>query len=296
MQVLAFEGGCAKDADRPNTWHRARYALHVERGRGMSEQSARWKGGVSMNKTDKLAQIIQGSSRMVFFGGAGMSTESGIPDFRSADGIYSQSLSRAFRPEEMVSHTFLLQHPQAFFDFLFGKMIFLDARPNDGHRALASLEARGKLRAVITQNIDGLHQMAGSKAVYELHGSLMRWSCTECGRCYFLAYALQERKTHPIPRCRECGGMVRPDVVLYEEPLDGRVIEHSVKAIRQADTLIVGGTSLAVYPAAGLLDYFHGDHLVVINRTATKADQSASLLIREPIGEVLRAAGIIRAI
>ena len=237
-----------------------------------------------MSRIDELAGIIADSSAIVFFGGAGMSTESGIPDFRSADGIYNQKLDRKFSPEEMVSHTFLLDHPQEFFAFLFAKMIFLEAQPNAGHLALAELENSGKLLAVVTQNIDGLHQAAGSENVCELHGSLMRWHCMDCGRQYTLEYALQNK---PVPVCKECGGIVRPDVVLYEEALNELVIEKAVQAIRKADTLIVGGTSLAVYPAAGLLDYFRGDNLVAINKTATKADRSANLVIREPIGEVL---------
>lgn len=241
-----------------------------------------------MGKIDELAGIMAISSRIVFFGGAGMSTESGIPDFRSADGIYNQKLERKFSPEEMVSHTFLLRHPNEFFEFLFDKMIFLDAEPNAGHYALADLEKRGKLLAVVTQNIDGLHQAAESKNVCELHGSLMHWYCMGCGRRYTLEYALQNK---PVPACKDCGGIVRPDVVLYEEALNEVVIEAAVKAIRKADTLIVGGTSLAVYPAAGLLDYFRGDNLVVINRTATKADMAANLVIREPIGKVLSGAG-----
>ena len=237
-----------------------------------------------MSKVDELAEILQASSRIVFFGGAGMSTESGIPDFRSADGIYNQKLHQQFSPEQMVAHSFLRKYPQEFFAFLFEKMIFPDVKPNDGHKALAELEQKGKLLAVVTQNIDGLHQMAGSKTVYELHGSLLRWYCSACGRHYSLDYALENK---PLPHCADCGGQVRPDVVLYEEPLDERVLENAVKAIAKADTLIVGGTSLAVYPAAGLLDYFQGKHLVVINKRATKADSSADLVIREPIGKVL---------
>jgi NAD-dependent deacetylase len=240
-----------------------------------------------MSKIDELARIMATSSNMVFFGGAGMSTESGIPDFRSADGIYNQKLNREFSPEEMVSHTFLCDHPHDFFDFFFAKMVFLDAKPNLGHYALADLESKGKLLAVVTQNIDGLHQSAGCESVCELHGSIMHWHCMDCGRQYTLEYALQNQ---PVPVCKDCSGIVRPDVVLYEEALNELVIEAAVRAIRKADTLIVGGTSLAVYPAAGLLDYFRGDNLVVINKTATKADMSANLVIREPIGKVLSAA------
>ncbi len=237
-----------------------------------------------MSKVDELAEILKVSSNIVFFGGAGMSTESGIPDFRSANGLYSQKLHQEFSPEQMVSHSFILKYPQYFYSFLFDKIIFPEVKPNAGHKALAELEQKGKLLAVVTQNIDGLHQMAGSETVYELHGSLLRWYCTECGRHFTLDYALKNKH---LPHCEDCGGQVRPDVVLYEEALNELVIENAVKAIAKADTLIVGGTSLAVYPAAGLLDYFQGDHLVVINKTSTKADLSADLIIREPIGKVL---------
>ena len=239
-----------------------------------------------MSSADELARILKNSSRAVFFGGAGMSTESGIPDFRSADGIYSQSLNQKFRPEEMVSHSFLVNHPEEFFEFYRKRMMFMDAKPNEGHRALAQLEEHGILRAVITQNIDGLHQMAGSRTVYELHGSSLRWPCTKCGKAYPMEYALRE-ENQPIPHCEACGGIVRPGVVLYEEGLDTMVLEHAVQAIREADTLIVGGTSLVVYPAAGLVDYFRGEHLVLINKTATKADARAALVIRDPIGKTL---------
>ena len=245
---------------------------------------------ITMSKIDELAKIIDISTNIVFLGGAGMSTESGIPDFRSADGIYNQKMGKRFSPEEMVSHTFLMSHPEEFFEFLFKKMIFLEAVPNQGHKALAELESKGKLQAVVTQNIDGLHQKAGSEEVYELHGTLMRWYCMDCGRSYSLEFALQENGKGIVPRCMHCGGVVRPEVVLYEETLNELVIEKAVKAIRKADTLIVGGTSLAVYPAAGLLDYFRGDNLVVINKTVTQADTSANLLIREPIGMVLSTA------
>ncbi len=239
-----------------------------------------------MEKSAELAKIIKESDNIVFFGGAGMSTESGIPDFRSADGIYNQKLNREFSPEEMVSHSFLIEHPRDFFEFLFAKMIFLDAKPNVGHKALAKLEQLGKLKGVVTQNIDGLHQMAGSQRVHELHGTLLRWYCMDCGKAYSLQDVL-DNPEKPIPHCQECGGIIRPDVVLYEEGLDNMVIAQAVNAISKADTLIVGGTSLAVYPAAGLVDYFHGKNLVVINKTATKADLTANLVIREPIGQVL---------
>ena len=239
-----------------------------------------------MDKIQELAQMLKESSNVVFFGGAGMSTESGIPDFRSADGIYSQSLHREFTPEEMVSHSFMINHPAEFFDFYRTRLMYMDVKPNPGHYALAKLEEQGKLQAVVTQNIDGLHQMAGSKTVYELHGSSYRWHCMDCDKVYPADYVLAEANK-PIPRCEDCGGIVRPGVVLYEEGLDNRVIARSVAAIARADTLIVGGTSLIVYPAAGLIDYFQGKNLVLINKTATKADNRAQLVIREPIGQVL---------
>ncbi len=239
-----------------------------------------------MNYTEALAEILKDSSKAVFFGGAGMSTESGIPDFRGAGGIYSQKLHREFRPEEMASHGFLVNHPEEFFEFYRQRMVFMNAKPNAGHFALARLEEKGILRAVVTQNIDGLHQLAGSKTVYELHGSSLRWPCMKCGRVYPMEYAMLEQN-QPIPHCEDCGGVVRPGVVLYEEGLDNVILENAVRAIREADTLIVGGTSLVVYPAAGLIDYFRGRHLVLINKTGTKADSAADLVIRESIGQVL---------
>lgn len=242
-----------------------------------------------MNEQETLVKILKDSRRAVFFGGAGMSTESGIPDFRGAGGIYSQSLHREFRPEEMASHSFLVDHPEEFFAFYRQRMMYLDAEPNDGHKALARLEAQGILKAVVTQNIDGLHQRAGSRTVYELHGSSLWWPCMKCGEVYPMEYAFQE-KNKPIPHCEICGGIVRPGVVLYEEGLDSETVGNAIKVIREADTLIVGGTSLIVYPAAGLLDYFHGRHLVLINKTETKADAEAELVIREPIGKTLAAA------
>lgn len=242
-----------------------------------------------MSRAEDLARILRDSRKAVFFGGAGMSTESGIPDFRGAGGIYSASLHQRFRPEEMASHSFLVSHPEEFFDFYRERMMFRNASPNDGHRALAELERRGILRAVVTQNIDGLHQLAGSRTVYELHGSSLRWPCTACGRVYPMEYALRPENT-PIPYCESCGGMVRPGVVLYEEGLEEETLKNAVRVIREADTLIVGGTSLVVYPAAGLIDYFQGKHLVLINRTETKADARAELVLREPIGKVLHEA------
>ena len=240
-----------------------------------------------MDQIAKLRRILAESRRAVFFGGAGMSTESGIPDFRSAGGIYSETLHQEFSPEQMASHSFLMAHPEEFFDFYRKRFVYLTAKPNPGHYALAALEQRGILQAVVTQNIDGLHQAAGSKTVYELHGSIHRAHCMNCGAHYPLAQIMEER---PIPHCTTCGGIVRPDVVLYEEGLDPVVIDGAVTAIRTADTLIIGGTSLIVYPAAGLIDAFRGTHLVLINRTETRADRRASLIIREPIGRTLATA------
>ena len=237
-----------------------------------------------MTDIEKLKKILAESNRAVFFGGAGMSTESGIPDFRSATGIYNQKLNQTFSPEEMASYSFFVEHPEEFFDFYRTRFVYLDAKPNAGHFALAELERRGNLAAVVTQNIDGLHQLAGSKTVYELHGSIRRSYCTSCGEKYGVEFILNNR---PIPHCEKCGGIVKPDVVLYEESLDSKVLIAATLAISQADTLIVGGTSLIVYPAAGLVDYFHGEHLILINKTATRADKFAELVIRENIGETL---------
>ncbi len=239
-----------------------------------------------MDKIDKLRKILKESKNVVFFGGAGMSTESGVPDFRSANGIYSRRLNQEFRPEEMASHSFFVNHTEAFFEFYREHRIFRNIQPNAGHKALAELERRGILKAVVTQNIDGLHQLAGSKTVYELHGSILRWPCVQCGKVYPVDYVLQE-ENKPVPHCENCGGIVRPGVVLYEEGLDSDVVENAVRAISEADTLIVGGTSLVVYPAAGLIDYFEGRHLVLINKSETKADARAELVIRDAIGEVL---------
>ena len=232
---------------------------------------------------EKLQEIIDDSKRIVFFGGAGVSTESGIPDFRSADGIYHQKYK--YSPEQVVSHSFFVNHTEAFYDFYKEKMIFLDAKPNAAHLKLAELEAAGKLSAVVTQNIDGLHQAAGSKTVYELHGSIMRNYCERCGRFYDVQYV---KNAEGVPHC-ECGGIIKPDVVLYEEGLDANIIQNSIQAISQADTLIIGGTSLVVYPAASFTDYFRGKHLVVINKSATAKEVGAELTIAAPIGEVLGA-------
>lgn len=229
---------------------------------------------------EELQKNIDDSSRIVFFGGAGVSTESGIPDFRSADGIYHQQYK--YSPEQVVSHSFFMQHTEAFYDFYKEKMMILDAKPNPAHYKLAELEQAGKLTAVVTQNIDGLHQAAGSRTVYELHGSIHRNYCMECGRFYDAEYV---KKTSGIPRC-ECGGVIKPDVVLYEEGLDPKTIQGAVEAIAAADTLIIGGTSLVVYPAAGFVDYFGGKHLVVINKSETAKTVRAELSIAAPIGEI----------
>lgn len=234
-----------------------------------------------MEQIQKLSQIIQDAKRVVFFGGAGVSTESGIPDFRSEDGLYRQKYR--FSPEQILSHTFFVQNPEEFFEFYRDKMIYLDAKPNAAHQKLAQWEKAGKVSAVITQNIDGLHQMAGSKHVLELHGSIHRNTCMNCGAHYSVQDILQSTG---IPRCG-CGGIVKPDVVLYEESLDENVLMESIQEIRQADVLLIGGTSLQVYPAAGLIRYFQGDHIVLINKSSTSADNNADLVISGSIGEVL---------
>ena len=229
---------------------------------------------------EKLQELIDRYDNIVFFGGAGVSTESGIPDFRSQDGLYNQKYD--YPPETILSHTFFMRHPEEFFKFYQEKMLCDTAKPNEAHIKLAKLEAAGKLKAVITQNIDNLHQMAGSKNVLELHGSVYRNHCMKCGKFYDFAYM---KGAKGVPKCT-CGGIIKPDVVLYEEGLDDQVIQKSVRAISQAQVLIIGGTSLAVYPAAGLIDYFNGEHLVVINRSSTPRDRYADLLIKESIGKV----------
>ncbi len=234
-----------------------------------------------MDKYEKLQQMIDESNRIVFFGGAGVSTESNIPDFRSADGLYQEKYQ--YPPEQVVSHTFFMQKTSLFYDFYKEKMMYLDAKPNKAHLKLAELERAGKLTAVITQNIDGLHQMAGSQNVLELHGSIHRNFCQKCGKFYDAAYVKQAPE---IPKC-ECGGIIKPDVVLYEEGLDDATIQKSLRAISEADMLIIGGTSLVVYPAAGFIDYFRGKYLVVVNMSTTSRDSYADLCIQEPIGEVL---------
>ena len=229
----------------------------------------------------KLQDIIDDSQNIVFFGGAGVSTESNIPDFRSADGLYQQQYK--YSPEQIVSHSFFVRNTEAFYEFYKSKMMFLDAKPNPAHKKLAELEAAGKLSAVITQNIDGLHQAAGSKNVLELHGSIHRNYCQRCHQFYDAAYV---KNAEGIPKC-SCGGVIKPDVVLYEEGLDSSIIEKSIHAISMADTLIIGGTSLVVYPAAGFIDYFRGKHLVVINKGATAREVGAELTIAAPIGQIM---------
>lgn len=236
------------------------------------------------DKVKKLQELIDAANRIVFFGGAGVSTESNIPDFRSVDGLYHQKY--AYPPETILSHTFFMENPREFYKFYHDKMLVLDAKPNSAHQKLAEMEQKGKLLAVVTQNIDGLHQKAGSRTVYELHGSIHRNHCTRCGKFFDAAY-MQKQKG--VPHCDACGGLIKPDVVLYEESLDMDVIHGAVQAMKDADLLIVGGTSLVVYPAAGLVRYFNGDrdHIVLINKSSTYMDSDAGLRIQEPIGKVL---------
>lgn len=231
-------------------------------------------------RVDLLEQWIKESDNVVFFGGAGVSTESGIPDFRSVDGLYNQQYD--YPPETIISHSFYRKNPEEFYRFYKNKMLFPDAQPNAAHKALVKLEQQGKVRAVITQNIDGLHQAAGSKAVLELHGSVHRNYCTRCGKFFGLSDILG---MNGVPRC-ECGGIIKPDVVLYEEGLDQETLQKAVRYIQNAEILIIGGTSLTVYPAAGLIDYYRGKKLVLINKTATPMDERADLVISAPIGEV----------
>ena len=230
----------------------------------------------------QLKQWIETSERIVFFGGAGVSTESNIPDFRSVDGLYNQEYQ--YPPETILSHSFYVRNPEEFYRFYRNKMLFPDAKPNAAHLALANLEKQGKLQAVITQNIDGLHQKAGSNEVLELHGSVLRNYCTHCHKFFSLQDILD---MEGVPHC-ECGGIIKPDVVLYEEGLDSYTLERSISYIRNADMLIIGGTSLAVYPAAGLIDYYQGDRLVLINKDKTARDSHANLVLHDPIGEVLK--------
>lgn len=237
---------------------------------------------------EELKQIIEKGRRIVFFGGAGVSTESGLPDFRSEQGLYQAKQEYGYSPEEMLSHSFFMKDKELFFKYYKENLIWQEALPNDAHLALARLEQEGKLRAVVTQNIDGLHQMAGSRTVLELHGSVQRNYCMECGQFYDLDYILEKDHCEGyIPRCKKCGGVVKPDVVLYEEALSDTVLKESIRMIAEADVLIVGGTSLVVYPAAGLIDYFNGDRLVLINRQPTACDNRADLVLHDSIGKVL---------
>lgn len=235
----------------------------------------------------RLKEIIKASKRIVFFGGAGVSTESGIPDFRSPAGLYGGKTETPKPPEIMLSHSYFMSHTKEFYDFYKKHMLFPDAKPNGAHLALERLEREGKLSAVVTQNIDGLHFAAGSKTVYELHGSCFRNYCMSCGEAYGLSFI---QKCEGVPLCSKCGGTVKPDVVLYGEGLDQRVVEGAVCAVEKADTLIVGGTSLEVNPAASFVGYFRGGNFVIINMSPTRYDGSASLIIRNPIGEALSAA------
>lgn len=250
----------------------------------------------------RLKELIKKSKRVVFFGGAGVSTESGIPDFRSEDGLYRAQTKYRHSPEEMLSRSFFINHTETFYDYYKNYILYPDVQPNKAHIALAKLEKQGKLKAVVTQNIDGLHQLAGSRKVFELHGSVLRNHCTRCHTFYPLDYILRpvsedkdgapdgDKNENPagiIPRCIRCGGIIKPDVVLYEEPLDQEVLEGAVNAIAGADLLIVGGTSLVVYPAAGLINYFNGDNLVLINKSETQYDHRANLVIHDSIGAVL---------
>ena len=232
-------------------------------------------------KIRQLKEIIDQTDNLVFFGGAGVSTESGIPDFRSTDGLYNMKYK--YPPETIVSHTFFVRKKEEFYEFYKDKMMALDAKPNKAHEKLAQWEREGKCRAVVTQNIDGLHQMAGSKKVLELHGSIHRNYCTKCGKFFDASYV---KNSDGIPRCDDCGGLIKPDVVLYEEGLDNQVVSDAIYAIAHADVLIIGGTSLAVYPAAGMIDYFKGNHLILINKSSTPRDGQADLIINDSIGEV----------
>ena len=236
-----------------------------------------------MSKINELQEIINSSDNIVFFGGAGVSTESGIPDFRSESGIFNSLKKYGASPEQLVSHSYYISNTEEFYTYYKENLVFKDAEPNPAHIKLAELEKTGKLKAVITQNIDGLHQKAGSKNVLELHGSIHRNYCQICNKEYDLDYILKSRG---IPRC-ECGGIIKPDVVLYEEPLNDFVLNTAVHYISDADTLIIGGTSLVVYPAAGLINYFNGSKLVLINKSETPYDGLASLVINEAIGETL---------
>ena len=234
------------------------------------------------DKIQELQHLIDTHSRIVFFGGAGVSTESGVPDFRSVDGLYNQKYD--YPPETILSHSFFMSNVEAFSKFYRDKILIKGIEPNAAHKKLAEMEAAGKLLAVVTQNIDGLHQKAGSKTVYELHGTCARSYCMKCGKQFDLDYVMN---TTGVPKCDRCGGIIKPDVVLYEEGLDDATVRGAIRSIAAADMLIVGGTSLVVYPAAGLIDYFQGDKIVLINKGATGRESMADLVITDPIGEVL---------
>lgn len=235
-----------------------------------------------MSEIETLQKWIDESNRIVFFGGAGVSTESGVPDFRSVDGLYNQKYD--YPPEEILSHTFYRRKPEEFYRFYRDKMIYTDALPNKAHLKLAELEEKGKLTAIVTQNIDGLHQAAGSKKVYELHGSVLRNYCENCGKFFDINYIIE---SDGVPKCDKCNGPIKPDVVLYEEGLDSNTMNGALNAISNADMLIIGGTSLNVYPAAGLIDYYRGNRLVLINMSKTPMDYKADLVIYDKIGKVL---------
>ena len=237
-----------------------------------------------MSDLAKLKEIIEKSKKIVIFSGAGLSTNSGIPDFRSADGLYNQKTKSNIRPEEIISHSFFMSNPCEFYQFYFSKMVYLDAKPNLAHKYFAKLEEEGKVLAVVTQNIDNLHQEAGSKRVYELHGSIMRNYCMKCHKFYSLKDIFHE--SCEVPRC-SCGGIIKPDVVLYEEGLNDEVVENALYAIREADTIIVTGTSLTVYPAAGFLRYFRGENLILLNKSETPYDSLANIAIHDDIKNVI---------
>ena len=240
---------------------------------------------------DDLAKILRNSDNIVFFGGAGVSTESNIPDFRSEQGLYNAKQAYGKSPEDMISRSFFMRETETFYDYYKKNLIYQDAKPNKAHYALAKLESIGKVKAIVTQNIDGLHQKAGSKNVFELHGSVLQNICMECGEHYNLEYIMDKANCDmSIPKCKKCGGIVKPKVVLYEEALEDSVVKGAVSAIQKADVLIVGGTSLVVYPAAGLINYFKGTYLILINKTKTQYDNKADLVINEPIGQVMEAA------
>lgn len=243
-------------------------------------------------KIKELREILDKSQRIVFFGGAGVSTESGLPDFRSEDGLYNAKLEYNWTPEEMLSHSFFVKHTDVFYDYFKNHLVYRgEKKPNKAHYALVELEKQGKLLGIVTQNVDGLHQLAGSTKIFELHGSARRNTCTKCGKKFDLDYVMDESNCENlIPHCDKCGAIIKPDVVLYEEPLDPVITEKAVEAIAEADTMIIGGTSLAVYPAASYINYFNGDNLVVINKTPTYKKAFANLEINAPVGETLGAA------